>query len=53
MGKTHRAFENNRLEEDIKRGELREDWRKIHNVELEDLYYTPHVIWLIKPWRKR
>ena len=30
-----------------KRNELTEEWRKLHNDELNDLYSTPNIIWVI------
>jgi hypothetical protein len=31
-----------------KRVEVTGKWRKIHNVELSDVYSSPNIIWLIK-----
>jgi len=33
-----------------KRDEVTEEWRKLHNEELNDLYYSPYIVWVIK-WR--
>jgi hypothetical protein len=31
-----------------KRGEVTGDWRRLHSVELHDLYLTLNIIWVIK-----
>jgi hypothetical protein len=36
-----------------KRDEVTEEWRKQHNEELHNLYFSPSVIRVIKLWRKR
>ena len=36
-----------------KRDEVTEEWRKLHNEELSDLYSSPHIIRMIKSRRKR
>jgi hypothetical protein len=28
--------------------EVTRDWRKLHNEELNDLYYSPNIVWVIK-----
>jgi hypothetical protein len=33
--------------------EVTEDWRKLHNEELYDLYCSPNFIWVIKSVRVR
>ena len=44
----------NRVLRDVfwpKHNEVTEDWRKLHNEDLHDLYISPNIIWLIK-WRR-
>jgi hypothetical protein len=36
-----------------KRGEARGEWRRLHNVELNDLYSSPNIIRVIKSRRMR
>jgi hypothetical protein len=36
-----------------KRGEETEEWRKLHNEELNDLYSLPYIFRMIKPRRMR
>jgi len=45
-----RVFENRVLRRIFgpKRDEGTGDWRKLHNEELNDLHYSPKVIWVIK-----
>jgi len=38
---------------DHKREKVIEDWRKLHNEELHDSYYSTEIIQLIKSWRTR
>ena len=50
-----RAFEN-RVRKRIsgpKRDEATGEWRKLHSEELNDLYSTPNIIWVIKSRRMR
>jgi hypothetical protein len=36
-----------------KRDEVTGEWRKLHNEELNDLYFAPSIVWLIKSSRMR
>jgi hypothetical protein len=36
-----------------KRGEVTGEWRKLHNVELNDLYSSPRIIQVVKSRRMR
>jgi hypothetical protein len=37
----------------LKRDEVRGEWRKLHNEELNDLYYLPHTVRVVKSRRMR
>jgi hypothetical protein len=37
----------------LRRGELMGGWRKLHNVELHDLYSSPSIIRIMKSRRMR
>jgi hypothetical protein len=37
----------------LKRNEVTEEWRKLHNEELRDLYSSPSIIRIIKSWMMR
>jgi hypothetical protein len=50
-----RVFENRVLRRIFgpKRDEVTGDWRKLHNEELHNLYYSPYIIRMIKSRRMR
>jgi hypothetical protein len=55
LRETHRlrVFENRVLKRifDPKRDEVMGDWRKLHNEELHNLYFSPNIIRMIKSRR--
>ena len=45
-----RVFENIVLRRIFgpRRGEVRGEWRRLHNKDLNDLYSSPNIVWVIK-----
>ena len=50
-----RVFENRVLRRAVgpKRDEVTGEWRKLHNVELSDLYSLPNIVWVVKSRKRR
>jgi len=55
MGVSLRVFENRVLRRVFgsKRDEVRGEWRKLHDEELNDLYCSPNIVRVIKSRRMR
>jgi len=52
-GKNLRVFENMVLRRKFgpRRDEVTGEWRRLHNEELNDLYCSPNIVWVIKSRR--
>jgi hypothetical protein len=50
-----RVFENRELRRILgpRRDEVTGEWKKLHNEELNDLYCSPNIVWVIKSRRMR
>ena len=50
-----RVFQNMMLRKTFgpRRDEVTAEWRRLHNKELNDLYYSPNIMWVIKSRRMR
>ena len=50
-----RVFENMVLRRIFgpRREEVTGEWKRLHNEELNDLYYSPNIVWVIKSRRMR
>jgi hypothetical protein len=50
-----RVYENRVLRRILgpNRSEVRGEWRRLHNTELNDLYSSPNIIWVVKLRRMR
>jgi hypothetical protein len=54
-GRRLRVFDNRVLRRIFgpKRDEVTGEWRKLHNEELNDTYFSPNIVWVIKSRRRK
>ena len=50
-----RVFENIVLRRIFgpRRDEVSGEWRRLHNEEINDLYFSPNIVWVVKSRRMR